>query len=131
VARPQAGADKESFVANPPSNIKDVFAALPTSFNASAAKGLKAVYQFNLTGDNGGKYTVAIDDGQLTVDDGAHVSPNITITIAASDYLDMMSGKLNPQMAFMSGKLKIAGDMGLAMKMQSLFPHGSGPGTED
>ena len=42
--------------------------------------------------------------------------------MAASDYLDMVNGKLNPQMAFMSGKLKIAGDMGLAMKMQQIFP---------
>jgi len=45
--------------------------------------------------------------------------------MAASDYLDMVNGKLNPQMAFMSGKLKIAGDMGLAMKMAQLFPIGA------
>ena len=92
-------------------NVKDVFAAMPTRFNAGAAKGLKAVYQFDLTGDNGGKYSLAIDDGKLTVGDGTHASPNITITMAASDYLDMVNGKL-----------KIAGDMGLAMKMQQLFP---------
>ena len=53
---------------------------------------------------------------------GAHASPHITLTMAASDYLDLVNGKLNPQMAFMSGKLKIAGDMGLAMKMAQLFP---------
>ena len=56
-----------------------------------------------------------------TVGTGAHASPNMTMTMAAQDYVDMISGKLNGQMAFMSGKLKIAGDMGLAMKMQSLF----------
>jgi putative sterol carrier protein len=110
-------------MANPPAtSIKEVFAAMPTRFNAGAAKGLNAVYQFDLTGDNGGKYNLAINDGQLTVGEGTHASPNITITMAASDYLDMVNGKLNPQMAFMSGKLKIAGDMGLAMKMQQLFP---------
>jgi putative sterol carrier protein len=43
------------------------------------------------------------------------------MTLAASDYVDLIMGKLNGQMAFMSGKLKIAGDMGLAMKMQTLF----------
>ena len=105
-------------------NVKDVFTNMPQRFNAGAAKGLKAVYQFDLTGDNGGKYNLAIDDGKLTVGEGPHASPNITITMAASDYLDMVNGKLNPQMAFMSGKLKIAGDMGLAMKMQQLFPIG-------
>ena len=110
-------------MANPPAtNIKEVFAGMPTRFKADAAKGLKAVYQFDLTGDNGGKYNLAIDDGQLTVTEGTHASPSITITMAANDYLDMSNGKLNLQMAFMSGKLKIAGDMGLAMKMQQLFP---------
>jgi putative sterol carrier protein len=41
--------------------------------------------------------------------------------MTAQDYLDMLSGKLNGQMAFMTGKLRIAGDMGLALRMQSLF----------
>ena len=103
-------------------NVADVFKEMPNRFNAGAAKGMKAVYQFDLTGDGGSKYNVAIDDGKLNVAEGAHASPNITITMAASDYLDMITGKLNPQMAFMGGKLKIAGDMGLAMKMAQLFP---------
>jgi putative sterol carrier protein len=103
-------------------NIKEVFTEMPNRFNAGAAKGMKSVYQFDLTGDNGGKYNLAIDDGKLNVAEGSHASPNITITMSANDYLDMVNGKLNPQMAFMSGKLKIAGDMGLAMKMQQLFP---------
>jgi putative sterol carrier protein len=42
--------------------------------------------------------------------------------MAAQDYLDMTTGKANPQMLFMSGKLRIAGDLGLAMRMQSVFP---------
>jgi putative sterol carrier protein len=41
--------------------------------------------------------------------------------MAAKDYLDMLAGKLNGQMAFMTGKLRIAGDLGLALKLQSLF----------
>lgn len=102
--------------------IPEVFKEMPNRFKADAAKGMKAVYQFDLTGDGGGKYSLAIDDGKLTVGEGLHASPNITITMAANDYLDMVGGKLNPQMTFMSGKLKIAGDMGLAMKMQQLFP---------
>ena len=105
-------------------SIPEVFKEMPNRFNAAAAKGLKAVYQFDLTGTDGGKYNVGIDDGKVAVAEGAHASPNITITMAASDYLDMVNGKLNPQMAFMSGKLKIAGDMGLAMKMAQLFPIG-------
>lgn len=101
--------------------VKEIFNAMPANLNADAAKGLNAVIQFNLTGDGGGNYYVTIKDGTCTVTEGTHQSPNMTMTMAAQDYVDMIAGKLNGQMAFMSGKLKIAGDMGLAMKMQSLF----------
>jgi len=102
-------------------DVKAIFSAMPQNFNADAAKGMNSVIQFNLSGDGGGTYHIAIKDGACTVGEGAHAAPNMTMTMAASDYVDMISGKLNGQMAFMSGKLKIAGDMGLAMKMQSLF----------
>ncbi|MCX8071354.1 MAG: SCP2 sterol-binding domain-containing protein [Candidatus Binatia bacterium] len=101
--------------------VKEIFNQMPANLNADAAKGMNAVIQFNLTGDGGGNYYVTIKDGTCTVTEGTHQSPNMTMTMAAQDYVDMITGKLNGQMAFMSGKLKIAGDMGLAMKMQSLF----------
>jgi putative sterol carrier protein len=101
--------------------VKEIFTQMPGNFNADAAKGMNSVIQFNLSGDGGGNYHVVIKDGACTVAEGSHASPNMTMTMAAQDYVDMISGKLNGQMAFMSGKLKIAGDMGLAMKMQSLF----------
>ena len=117
-------------MANPPAtNIKEVLAAIPSK--VSGMKGQKAVYQFDLTGDNGGVYNIVIDDDSVAVNEGPHATPTIKITMSASDYLDLANGKLNPQHAFMSGRLKIAGDMSMAMRMQQLFPHGSGPGTED
>ena len=102
-------------------DVKAIFDAMPGQLNADAAKGMSSVIQFNLSGDGGGNYHVVIKDGACSVGEGAHAAPNMTMTMAAQDYVDMISGKLNGQMAFMSGKLKIAGDMGLAMKMQSLF----------
>jgi putative sterol carrier protein len=41
--------------------------------------------------------------------------------MAEGDFLDMVAGKLNGQMAFLTGKLKVAGDMGLALKMGSFL----------
>ena len=70
------------------------------------------------------QYHFTIANETIEVKHGKHASPNITITMKEVDYLDMINGKLNGQMAFMTGKLKIAGDMGLAMKMQSLFKMG-------
>lgn len=104
-------------------NCTQVFQMMPDRFNAAAAQGVNATYEFDLTGDGGGTWNVKIADGACEVADGGAESANITITMAASDYLDMINGKLNPQMAFMGGKLKIKGDMSLALKMQQIFPN--------
>jgi putative sterol carrier protein len=109
-------------MAEAPKTCKEAFDAMPTIFNKEAAKGLDAVYQFDLSGEGGGKWYVTIKNESCDVKEGSHPSPNITITMAGQDYLDMASGKANGQMLFMSGKLRIAGDLGLAMRMQSIFP---------
>src|SRR5688572_10639084 len=101
--------------------VQDIFKEMPNRFNKDAAKGMNSVIQFNLTGDDGGQYHAIIKEGTIDVKEGTHASPNMTLTMTAKDYVDMTLGKLNGQMAFMQGKLKIAGDMGLAMKMQTLF----------
>ena len=104
-----------------PSSCKQVFEQMPSHFRKEAAQGLNAVYQFDLSGEGGGKWQIAINNGTCDIKEGSELTPNITISMAAQDYLDMAAGKLNPQMAFMSGKLRISGDMGLALRFQGLF----------
>ena len=99
----------------------DIFKEMSANLNPDAAKGMNATIQFNLSGDTGGQWYVAIKDGKADVQQGTAPSANMTLSMTAQDYVDMVMGKLNGQMAFMSGKLKISGDMGLAMKMQTLF----------
>ena len=108
-------------MADAPTTAKQVFAEMPSRFNKDAAKGLTATYQFDLSGDNGGKWHIVINNETCDVKEGAAASPSITISMSAQDYVDMSTGKLNPQVAFMSGKLRISGDMGLALRMGSLF----------
>ena len=84
-------------------------------------KGVSAVYQFDLSGDGGGVFHTVVDDGKATVVEAAHDNPNITITMTAEDFAAMLEGKLNATSAFMAGKLKVKGDMSLAMKLQSLL----------
>jgi putative sterol carrier protein len=102
--------------------VPEAVESMKSRFNPKAAAGMNAVYLLDITGDGGGKYAFAIQDGDLTVDDSGHDSPNITVTMADHDYIKMANGKLDTTMAYMGGKLKIKGDMGLAMKLQQLFP---------
>jgi putative sterol carrier protein len=100
---------------------EDIFARMATSIDPVAAKGLSGTVQFNLSGEGGGSWYATVKDGSVVVTKGSVSSPNMTMKMDAQDYVDMNTGKLNPQVAFMTGKLKISGDMSLAMKMQALL----------
>ena len=82
------------------------------------AKEIGATYKFVLDGDGGGTYVINLkDEVGVTEGDGDAMC---TIKMEAQDYVDMVEGKANGQQLFFTGKLKIEGDMGLAMKLQKL-----------
>ena len=101
--------------------VKETFEAMATKFRADKAAGTNATVQYDVSGDGGGTWHAVIKDGACAVKEGAAASPSLTLQIGAQDWLDMISGKQSGQMLFMSGKLKIKGDMGLAMKLPSIF----------
>jgi len=101
--------------------VQETFEAMPSRFRADKAAGTNATIQYDISGDGGGTWNAVIKDGSCAVTPGAAASPNLTLQISAQDWLDMLSGKQSGQMLFMSGKLKVKGDMGLAMKLGSMF----------
>ena len=92
------------------------------SFKPNVAGDLKAIYAFDISGSNGGKWTLEINNGKCELKQGTSNNPSVTISITDQDWLAIHKGTLNSQMAFMMGKLRVAGDMSLAMKLQSMFP---------
>ncbi len=101
--------------------IAQIFPEMVQRFNASKAEGVNATIQFNLSGDNGGLYWLRIADGTCEAGQGQAENPKMTLKAAADDWHAVSTGKTNAMQAFMSGKLKIEGDMGLAMKLQTMF----------
>ncbi|MFQ5741526.1 MAG: SCP2 sterol-binding domain-containing protein [Acidobacteriota bacterium] len=83
------------------------------------AHKINAVYQFNIEGDSGGDWTVDLTEPEVRSGRAAHA--NCTVTVGDEDFMKIVGGQLNAQMAFMSGKLKIGGDLSLAMKLADLF----------
>lgn len=79
------------------------------------------VYQLDLTGDGGGTWSLNIEANQGTLSAGAPASPGVVVIMTVPDFIAMATGKLNGVAAFMAGKLKIKGDMSLALKLQTLL----------
>jgi putative sterol carrier protein len=102
--------------------IAESFEHMPEVFNPAAAKGMNKNLQWNITGEQAGVYGVKIADETCQVIPGGVEKPDITITISDKDWLAMTEGKLDAMNAYMTGKLKISGDMMLAMKIPNLFP---------
>jgi len=97
------------------------FGGLTAKFKPEAAEGMNAVYCFKITGDGGGDWTVAIADRKCAVAPKAAEKADLTVTISAQDWLDLLAGKLDPMAALAAGKLVLDGDMGLATKIPELF----------
>ena len=96
--------------------------AMPNFLIPEKAGATKATIAFDLSGTEGGKWWVHIHDGVAESGKGDPAeTPNLTLLADAGDWVKIMTGKLDGTSAFMQGKLKIKGDMGLAIKLQTLF----------
>lgn len=101
--------------------VASIFPTMVQRFDPKKAEGLNATIQFDLSGDNGGLYWLRFANGTAETGQGQSESPRMTLKSTADDFASMISGSLNPMQAFMTGKIKIQGDTGLAMKLMPLL----------
>lgn len=102
-------------------NFSDIINSVPSQINLEKARGINALVQFSISGEGGGDWGVTVDDGKVTVVPGQLSKPQLIIKAKDSDAVRLVNGKLNPIGAFMTGKVKIVGDMALAMKLFDLL----------
>jgi putative sterol carrier protein len=100
------------------SSIQEFFEGLPGSVPADRIAGMNNTYAFDIEG--AGAWTVAIADGAITVTEGAG-DADCTFSASEESFQKIMAGEQNATTAYMTGKLKIKGDMGAAMKLQKIF----------
>ena len=101
-------------------DVKKTFEEMGKRFQESDLGNLTATYLFKL-GDEGGEWTVKFVDGKGEVAEGAPEQADCTVTVSAENFLKIVRKEANAQMMFMTGKLKVAGNMGLAMKLQKVL----------
>src|ERR1041385_240084 len=97
---------------------REFFETLETRIDPAKAAGLTASYRFEI--DGAGTWTVDVDDGKVAVSENGS-DADCTISTSSETFLKIANGEQNPTAAYMSGKLKVKGDMGQAMKLQKLF----------
>lgn len=102
--------------------VAEIFEAMPTIFNPAAAAGLDKTFQWDITGEQAGVWAFRVHDGVCEPVPGGVEKPDVTFTISDNDLIALIEGKLDAQSAFFSGKLKVAGDMGLALRFPQIFP---------
>jgi putative sterol carrier protein len=97
---------------------REFFETLESRIDPSKTAGLNNSYVFDIEG--AGVWKVDVADGNLSVTEGGG-DADVTIHASEETFRAIASGEQNPTTAFMTGKLKIEGDMGAAMKLQKLF----------
>ena len=104
--------------------IGEFFGGLESKMTPDKTEGMTASFQFNVDGDDSKSHFVKIVDGKGEVGAGTVDNPTIVLTATEGDWEALINGDLNGQTAFLTGKLKIQGDVTLAMKLESLFDLG-------
>jgi hypothetical protein len=102
---------------------KEVLAALPGRVEPDAVRGLNVVVQLHLRGegDDGGSYHLIVRDGRLEVARGVHPKPSLSMTLTGRDYVALANGELTQQLAFLTRRLSLSGDVELAARLQRVI----------
>ena len=104
-----------------PITISELMSRMPGALLQDKAAGVDAVIQFIFTGAEAGNWYVTIKEGKCSVAQGDAPSPKMTLTADSSDYIRIITGELDRMKAFMEGRIKLGGDLALAMKLMQMF----------
>jgi len=99
-------------------STREFFETLVSRVDASKTAGMNNSYLFDIEG--AGKWKVDVNDGKVSVSEGGE-DADAVISTNEETFEQIASGEQNPTSAYMTGKLKVKGDMGAAMKLQKLF----------
>jgi len=102
-------------------SVKEILEGI-SEIDAEKIQGVNGVMLFDATGEGGGQWTLTLSDGRVKLEEeGETATPDVTFSMAAQDFVAIANGELNAISAFMQGKVKVTGNMALAMRLQSLL----------
>ncbi len=101
--------------------LGDVLARIPQSVRSSQIRNVDAVIAIRSLGVTPGDWSITIKDGNCTVSEGRPPSANVTVEAEAATWSALIRRQLDVEWAYMSGQLRVSGDLGLAMRLQSVL----------
>ena len=101
--------------------IDEMMNRMPKAFLPEKAGDVEAVIQFHLTGAEAGDWIVSIADGKCEVEQGVTEDATMTLRADSQDYKDIIYGKLDPMTAFMQQKVKLTGNLNMALGLTKYF----------
>lgn len=104
------------------STPQEVFDSMRNSFQPAKAKGVHARYQWDLSGPQGGQWWIDVEDGKYKMGKGKLDNPNVTFVAKDKDWVAISNGQMGGTWAYLTGRLKIRGDQGVARKLGEIFP---------
>jgi len=104
--------------------IPQVMKNTPKVFVPEAAEGVDATVQFDFTGREASEWVLAIKDQKCETYEGTIEDATMIMTVDSDDYIKIITGELNAMSAFMGGKIKVKGNMMLAMNFTKYFKMG-------
>lgn len=121
IRQERSGEKAEAKPAQAGATCRELLGLMPQAFNPDAAEGLKAIYQFEVSGDEIFVVHLTIENQQCTFQEGPAAKPDVTIKTPAEVWLKISLGQLEGAQAFMSGQYQVEGDLNLLMKLGTLF----------
>ncbi len=104
-----------------PVPVAHFFEGMPARFIPEKAEGVDASVSYNITGKGGGKWTVTIRDGKMTLSEGILKEPRVYLVARDRDYHDIVTGKLDGVTAVVTGKMQIEGDVGFMAQLREMM----------
>ena len=107
---------------NVDSTPQQVFDSMRDSFQPAKTKGVHARYQWDLSGPKGGHWWIEVNDGTYKMGKGKIPDPNVTFMATDKDWVAICHDQLSGTWAYLSGRLRVRGDQGIARKLGEIFP---------
>ena len=103
------------------SQVRELLEAMPAAFLPDKAGSAKALIQLDLAGEGGGQWVLDIAQGECKVTEEKNPQPDVTVGMDAQDFAALYNNQLNPIQAFLAGKIKVTGNVGVVMQLLNWF----------